>query len=100
MPKYLKKQIFTHGRWSKAKDGENERKRKRERLNDGNNNGQLRIATPLRVAHAKPPGPITSQWLICLQQFILHLLMMRHGVKLPVASTGLSLLLNQILGLK
>ena len=27
-------------------------------LNDGNNNGQLRIATPPRVAHAKPPGPI------------------------------------------
>ena len=23
----------------------------------GNNNGQLRIATPPRVAHAKPPGP-------------------------------------------
>ena len=40
---------------SKAKDGE---KRKRERLNDGNNNGQLRIATPPRVAHAKPPGLI------------------------------------------
>ena len=32
-------------------------KRKKERLNDGNNNGQLRIATPPRVAHAKPPGP-------------------------------------------
>ena len=29
----------------------------KERLNDGNNNGQLRIATPPRVAHAKPPGP-------------------------------------------
>ena len=24
----------------------------------GNNNDQLRIATPPRVAHAKPPGPI------------------------------------------
>ena len=23
----------------------------------GNNNGQLRIATPPRLAHAKPPGP-------------------------------------------
>ena len=31
-----------------------------ERLNDGNNNGQLRIATPHRVAHAKPHGPIPS----------------------------------------
>ena len=28
-----------------------------KRLNFGNNNGQLRIATPPRVAHAKPPGP-------------------------------------------
>ena len=34
-----------------------ERKREEERLNDGNNNGQLRIATPPRVAHEKPPGP-------------------------------------------
>ena len=32
-------------------------KRENERLNDGNNNDQLRIATPPRVAHAKPPGP-------------------------------------------
>ena len=35
---------------SKAKDGERERRRReRERLNDGNNNGQLRIATPAKV---------------------------------------------------
>ena len=39
---------------SKAKDGE---KRGEKRLNDGNNNGQLRIATPPQVAHAKQPGP-------------------------------------------
>ena len=31
----------------------------KKRLNNGNNNGQLRIATPPRVAHAKPPGPIS-----------------------------------------
>ena len=31
--------------------------REKERLNDGNNNGQLRIATQPRVAHSKPPGP-------------------------------------------
>ena len=37
---------------SKAKVGEKER-----RLNDGNNNGQLRIAKPPQVAHAKPPVP-------------------------------------------
>ena len=30
---------------------------KREKANDGNNNGQLRIATPSRVAHVKPRGP-------------------------------------------
>ena len=42
---------------SKAKDGE---KRKRERPNDGNKNGQLRIATHPRVVHAKPPGPIVE----------------------------------------
>ena len=29
-----------------------------ERAKVGNNNGQLRIATPPQVAHAKPPGPI------------------------------------------
>ena len=37
---------------------EKKERRKRERLNDGNNNGQLRIAMPPRVADAKPPGPI------------------------------------------
>ena len=35
-------------------------KKKRERPKVGNNNGQLRIATPPRVAHAKPPGPKIS----------------------------------------
>ena len=40
---------------SKAKNGEKERER--ERLNNDKNNGQLRIATLPRVAHAKPPGP-------------------------------------------
>ena len=41
---------------SKAKDG---KEREKERPKVGNNNGQLRIATPPRVAHAKPPGPIS-----------------------------------------
>ena len=40
---------------SKAKDGGEERKKERPKV--GNNNGQLRIATPPPVAHAKPPGP-------------------------------------------
>ena len=33
------------------------KKKREERLNDVYNNGQLRIATPPRVADAKPPGP-------------------------------------------
>ena len=41
---------------SKAKD--------RERQNDGNNNGQLRIVTPPRVAHAKPPGPMVANMIL------------------------------------
>ena len=40
---------------SKAKDGEEREKRERPKV--GNNNGQLRIATPPRVAHTKQPGP-------------------------------------------
>ena len=59
MPKYWGKQIFTHGSFPEVgqKQKTEREKRKKERLNDGNNNGQLRIATPPRVAHAKPPGP-------------------------------------------
>ena len=41
---------------SKAKDVEEEERKKERRAKVGNNNGQLRIATPPRVAHAKPPG--------------------------------------------
>ena len=68
MPKYWGKQIFSLGRFPEVgqkqktekkerKTEKKERKKKRERLNDGNNIGQLHIATPLRVVHAKPPGP-------------------------------------------
>ena len=42
---------------SKAKD------EKERRPKVGNNNGQLHIATPPRVAHAKPPGPKLARWL-------------------------------------
>ena len=48
---------FYGQRWSWP-PGPKERKREEERPNDGNNNGQLRIATPPRVAHAKLPRPI------------------------------------------
>ena len=42
MPKYWGKQIFTHGRFPEVgqKQKTEERERKKERLNDGNNNGQ------------------------------------------------------------
>ena len=44
MPKYWRKQIFTHGRFpelgQKQKTERERRGGERERLNDGNNNGQ------------------------------------------------------------
>ena len=59
MPKYWGKQIFAHGSFPEVgQKQKTERKRKKERLNDSNNNAQLRIAMPPRVAHAKLPGPI------------------------------------------
>ena len=62
MPKYWGKQIFTHGSFPEVgqKQKTERKKRERERPKVGNNNGQLRIATPPRVAHAKPPGPIVN----------------------------------------
>ena len=58
MPKYWGKQIFTHFPEVGQKQKTEKKERKRERPKVGNNNCQLRIATPPRVAHAKPPGPI------------------------------------------
>ena len=60
MPKYWGTQIFTQGSFPKVgQKQKTERKRKKEeRAKVGNNNGQLRIATTPRVAHANPPGPI------------------------------------------
>ena len=47
-------QQFTHGRFPEVgQKQKTERKRKKERLNDGNNNGQLCIATPPRVAQSR-----------------------------------------------
>ena len=57
MPKYWGKQIFSLGRFPEV--GQKQKTEKREeRPKVGNNIGQLRIATPPRVAHAKLPGPI------------------------------------------
>ena len=55
MPNYWGKQIFSLGRFPEMGQKQDRKKGRREKV--GNNNGQLRIATPPRVAHAKPPGP-------------------------------------------
>ena len=58
MPKYWVKNYLAHGSFPEVDQKQKtEEKKKEKRLNDGNNNGQLRIATPPRGAHAKPPGP-------------------------------------------
>ena len=57
MPKYWGKQIFAHGSFPEVGQKQKMEKKREERPNDGNNNGQLRIATTPRVAHAKPLGP-------------------------------------------
>ena len=54
------KQIVSLGTFPEVgqKQKMEKKERKEERPNDGNNNGQLRIITPPRVAQAKPPKPI------------------------------------------
>ena len=60
MPKYWGKQIFSPGRFPEVgQKQKTEKKKREERLKFGNNYGQLRIATPPQVAHAKLPGPIS-----------------------------------------
>ena len=60
MPKYWGKQMFSLGRFPEVVKSKRQKRKKEERAKVGNNNGQLRIATPPRVAHAKPPGPIPN----------------------------------------
>ena len=50
---------------SKAKDGEKKKKR-RERLNDGDNNAQLRMAHTSTHSARKPPGPKVHEILLAL----------------------------------
>ena len=57
MSKYWGKQIFAHGRFPEGGQKQKTEREEEERPNVGNNNGQPLIATPPRVAHAKPPGP-------------------------------------------
>ena len=88
MPKYWGGNYFAHGSFPEVgQKQKTEKKKKRKRPKVGDNNGQamhgarkhawrtqaawakrpkvcnnniqLRIATPPRVAHAKPPGPIS-----------------------------------------
>ena len=70
MPKYWGKQIFSLGSFPEVgQKQKTEREREKERrAKVGNNNGQLRIATPPWLAHAKLPGPIQS----CLAQLRLN----------------------------
>ena len=48
MPKYWGKQIFIHGSFPEVgQKQKTEKKKRRKKLNDGNNNGQLRIANAI-----------------------------------------------------
>ena len=60
MPKYWGKQIFSLGRFPEV--GQKQKTEKKEGPKVGNNNGQLRIATPPQVAHTKLPGPKSVPW--------------------------------------
>ena len=54
MRKYWGKQIVTKGRFLEVgQKQKREKKKKKRRPKVGNNNGQLRIVTPTRLAHAK-----------------------------------------------
>ena len=60
MPKYWGKQIFTHGRFPEVgqKQKTERKKEERERLNDGNNNGQATHGA--RMAHASRLGQLVQ----------------------------------------
>ena len=72
--KIFGKQIFTHGSFPEVGHKQKtERKRERERTKVGNNNGQLCIAMPPRVAQAKPPGPKSAQFFFKRPLFRRHI---------------------------
>ena len=69
MPKYWGKQIFSLGSFPEVgQKQKTERKRKKERLNDGNNNGQLPIA------NATSGGARKAAWAKILTATAYHLL--------------------------
>ena len=51
MPKYWGKQIFTHGSFPEV--GQKQKREREERLNDGKNNGQLRIVNAISSGACK-----------------------------------------------
>ena len=70
MPKYWGKQILSLGSFPEVGQKQKTEKKKRERLNDGNNNGQLCIANATlggahKAARAKniPPLILKRNWL-------------------------------------
>ena len=67
MPKYWGKQIFTYGRFPKVGQKQTtEKERERERLNDGNNNGQLRLANAILGGACKATwAKIFHTWPVC-----------------------------------
>ena len=63
MPKYWGKQIFSHGSFPEVgqKQKMEKQRREKERLNDGNNNGQLRIANATSGGACKAAGTKKKQ---------------------------------------
>ena len=71
--KILGNQIFTHGSFPEVgQKQKTEEKKKKDRAKLGNNNGQLRIATPPQVTHAKPPGPKKRKLVITIASYALQ----------------------------
>ena len=64
MPKYWGKQIFSLGRFPEVGQ--------KQKTKVFNNNGQLRIDIPPRVAHAKPPGPKKLQNILSSPSIAFH----------------------------
>ena len=60
MPKYWGKLIVGLRRFPEVGQKQKTEREERRRPKVGHDNCQLRIATPTRVAHAKPPGLIIS----------------------------------------
>ena len=57
MPKYWGKSIFILGSFPEVGEKQKTEKKKKKNPKVCKNNGQLRIATPPQVAHAKPHVP-------------------------------------------